>query len=116
MFRSAFRPFASFSSTRSGRAARYFHRITTDFVTHDVRGNLVTREVPVIIGNPGESYVLIEREVGFALRAASPFTSASAASAEDRCKMTFFHDSGHFGFGKLLECESFIQLTLTVRF
>lgn len=36
-----------------------------------------------------------------ALRAASPFTSASAASAEDRCKHTFFLDSQHFGFGKL---------------
>ncbi|KAJ5199664.1 hypothetical protein N7491_009538 [Penicillium cf. griseofulvum] len=99
MFRSASRPFASLPGTRSARAARYFHWITTDFITFDARGNLVTREVPVVIGNLGESYVLIEREVGIALRAASPFTSASAASAEDRFKLTFFQDSQHFGFG-----------------
>ena len=69
----------------------------------------MTRKVPIVIGNPGETYVLIEQEVGSALRAASPFISTSVASAEDRCKLTFFHDSQHFGFGTLLECESFSQ-------
>ncbi|KAJ5284798.1 hypothetical protein N7524_000104, partial [Penicillium chrysogenum] len=34
-----------------------------------------------------------------ALRAASPFVSTPVASAEDRCKLTFFHDSQHLGFG-----------------
>jgi hypothetical protein len=115
MFRSAFRPFSSLRCTRSARTARYFHRVTTDFITHD-RGNLVTRKVPIIIGNPGETYVLIEQGVGSALRAASPFISTSAASAEDRCKLTFFHDSQHFGFGTLSVCESFIQPRLTVFF
>lgn len=61
----------------------------------------------MIIGNPGETYVLIDTGVGTALRAASPFTSASAASAEDRCKLTFFHDSRHFGFGLRPICQIF---------
>ncbi|KAJ5921913.1 hypothetical protein N7516_009616 [Penicillium verrucosum] len=99
MFRSAFRPFSSLRYTRGARTARYFHRVTTDFITYNARGNLVTRKVPIIIGNPGETYVLIEIGVGSALRAASPFISTSAASTEDRCKLTFFHDSQHFGFG-----------------
>ncbi|KAJ5535391.1 hypothetical protein N7527_001645 [Penicillium freii] len=99
MFRSAFRPLSSFPWPRSARTARYFHHVTTDFITRDARGNVVTRKVPIIIGNPGEAYILIEREVGSALRAASPFISTSTASAEDRCKLTFFHDSQHFGFG-----------------
>ena len=60
--------------------------------------------------------VLIEQGVGSALRAASPFISASAASAEDRCKLTFFHDSQHFGFGTLSVYESFIQARLIVYF
>lgn len=101
MFRGAFWPLSSLHSTRSLRTARYFHQVTTYFVTHDARGNLVTRKVPIIIGNPGETYVLIETGIGSALRAASPFTFPSVASAEDRCKLTFFHDSQHFGFGKL---------------
>ncbi|KAJ5497767.1 hypothetical protein N7453_006818 [Penicillium expansum] len=99
MFRSAFRPFSSLQGTRSPRTARCFHKVTTDFVTHDARGNLVTRKVPIIIGDPEETYVLIEKGVGSALCAASPSTLASTASAEDRCKLTFFHDSLHFGFG-----------------
>ena len=109
MFRSAFRPFSSLRCTRSPLTARYFHHVTTDFITRDTGGNLVTRKVPIVIGNPGETYVLIEQEVGSALRAASPFISTSVASAEDRCKLTFFHDSQHFGFGTLLVCESFSQ-------
>jgi hypothetical protein len=63
--------------------------------------------VPVIIGNPGETYILIEQGVGSALRAASPYIPASTASAEEKCKLIFFHDSQHFGFGKLLVRKSF---------
>ncbi|CAG8930241.1 unnamed protein product [Penicillium salamii] len=107
MFRSAFRPFSSLRCTRSARTARYLHRVTTEFIIHDTRGNLVTRKVPILIGNPGETYVLIEIGVGDALRAASPFISTSVASAEDRCKITFFHDSQHFGFGTSSMCERF---------
>ncbi|KAJ5991647.1 hypothetical protein N7499_003359 [Penicillium canescens] len=99
MFRSALRPLSFLHCTRRAFTARYFHRVTTDFVTHDARGNLVSSKVPIIIGNPGEAYVLIEQVVGSALRAASPYISASAASAEERCKLTFFHDSQYFGFG-----------------
>lgn len=104
MFRSASRSF-SLRSTRNVRTARYFHRVTTNFINHDARGKIVARKVPVIIGDPGETYVLIDPGVGNALRAASPFTSTSVASAEDRCKLTFFHDSQHFGFVKLAVCE-----------
>lgn len=107
MFRSASRSFLY--SARCVRTARYFHRATTDFINHDAKGNLVTREVPVIIGNPGETYILVDPGVGSALYTASPFASTSAASAEDTCKLTFFHDSQHFGFGKLAACERFIQ-------
>lgn len=107
MFRCASRPFTPFQSIRSARGARCFHEIVTDFVTRDAGGNLVTRKVPIVIGNPGEAYVMIEPAIGNALRAASPLTSASMASAEDRCKITFFHDSRHFGFGKLLVWENF---------
>lgn len=113
MFRSAFRPLSSFPYPRSARSVRLLHHVITDFITYNARGNLVTRKVPVIVGDPGETYVLIEQEVGSALRAATPFMSASAASAEYRCKLTFSHDSQHFGFGTLLECESLMQPSLT---
>ncbi|KAL4807922.1 hypothetical protein BDV18DRAFT_136379 [Aspergillus unguis] len=96
MLRSASQPFFSLYK---GPSARYFHRVTAEFIHHDASGNLITRKVPCISGNPGESYVLIDPEIGSALRAASPLAPASAASAEERCKVTFFHDSRFFGFG-----------------
>ncbi|KAJ5496426.1 hypothetical protein N7463_008413 [Penicillium fimorum] len=46
-------------------------------------------KVPVVVGYPGETYVLIEQKVGSTLRAANPFTLASTTGAEDRCKLTF---------------------------
>lgn len=112
MFHCASWSFSSLYRTRSTHTARYFHRVTTDFINYNARGNLVARNVPVIVGNPGETYVLIDPGVGSALCAASPFTSASAACAKDRCKLTFFHDSQHFGFGKLSVWKSFIYLVL----
>jgi hypothetical protein len=59
------------------RSARLLYYIITDFITYNTRGNLVTRKVPVVIGDPGETFVLIEQEVGSALRAASPFMLVS---------------------------------------
>ncbi|KAJ5921443.1 hypothetical protein N7466_009769 [Penicillium verhagenii] len=98
MFRSAFRPIPPLRYTKTPCFARNFYWVTTDFIAHDERGNPVTRKVPIIIGDPEQNYVLIEQEVGSALRAASSLMSASAAISGDSCKLTFFHDSQHFGF------------------
>lgn len=114
MFCSAFRPLSSFP--RSVCNTRLLHHVTTDFITYNTSGNLVTRKVPVMIGDPGETYMLIEQEVGSALCATSPFISASVASVEDRYKLTFFHDSQHFGFDMLLVYKNLIQPALTVCF
>ncbi|KAJ5516109.1 hypothetical protein N7527_007669 [Penicillium freii] len=91
MFRSAFRPLSSFP--RRACNTRLLHLVTTDFINYNTSGNLVTRKVPVMIGDPGETYMLIEQEVGSALCA------TTAANVEYRYKLTFFHDSQHFGFG-----------------
>ncbi|RAL09231.1 uncharacterized protein BO97DRAFT_427708 [Aspergillus homomorphus CBS 101889] len=96
MFRSAVQSLYLLHTTRS---ARYFHRVTTNFINYDAQGDLLARKVPIIIGDPGQTYVLIDPTIGSALRAASPLTPASsAARAEDRCKLTFFHDLQYFGF------------------
>ena len=59
---------SSFHTTKNAHSARYFHRVTADLITHDVRGNLVREKVP-IMGNLRETYVLIDPGVGSALRA-----------------------------------------------
>ena len=65
MLHCASRPFSSLHGIKSARVkiarnACFFHRLTTDFTTHDARGNIVTKKVRMIIGNPGETYVLID--------------------------------------------------------
>jgi hypothetical protein len=92
------RPSLGFS--RRVTVARYFHRVTAEFLNYDAQGKPVSTKVPAIIGNPGETYVLIYPEIGRALRAGSP-RYASASGVEERCKLTFFHDSQHFGFGTI---------------
>ncbi|PGH26498.1 hypothetical protein AJ80_01812 [Polytolypa hystricis UAMH7299] len=97
MLRCAPRSFASPYSTRRVATARYLHRVTADFLNYDAGGNPVSTNVPIIVGNPGETYVLIYPEV--ALHAGSLLhASTSAISVKHRCKLTFFHDSQHFGF------------------
>ncbi|KAJ5577509.1 uncharacterized protein N7459_006473 [Penicillium hispanicum] len=99
MFRCAIRPFVSLPSPGRAAPARYFHRVTGDFLSHDTRGNPVSTKVPVIIGDPGETYVLIDPEIGRALRAGILLSDSTlATSVEDRCRLTFFHESRHFGF------------------
>ncbi|KAL4876951.1 hypothetical protein BJY04DRAFT_222627 [Aspergillus karnatakaensis] len=74
-----------------------------DFINYDAIGKLVTEVLSGFIGNPGESYVIVPTKVGFAFRAASP---VAFSAAQDTCKLTFFHDSNHFGF----EPESYPRL------
>lgn len=96
MFRNATRPLSRYFVTQGSRT-RHFHKITTDFITQDTTGNLVLKKVPVIIGNIGEAYVLIYPTVGEAFRDAS-FTAAT----QDRCKLSFFHNTQHFGLGETI--------------
>lgn len=114
MFRYASLPLPSLHGLKSTRFTRSFHRVTTDFINYDLNGKLASRKVSIIVGNPGETFVLIDPGVGTAIRDASPFASPSAASAESRCKITFFHDSQHFGFGWSSNRLGFIQPSLTI--
>ncbi|KAJ5963423.1 uncharacterized protein N7479_003299 [Penicillium vulpinum] len=96
MCRNAARPLSRYFVTQ-GSQTRHFHQITTDFITQDRTGKLVSKKVPVVLGNPGQAYVLIPPPVGEAFRDAS-----STAATQDRCRVSFFHDTQHFGLGKAL--------------
>lgn len=102
MFRFTAYSFVPLSRTRKLTAVRYLHRATGDFVNYDPKGSLSSTKVRILLGDPGETFVLIYPEIGHALHAGSLIhtCSTSATRAEDRCKLTFFHDSPHFGFGK----------------
>lgn len=95
MFRNAVRPLSRALARDS--PTRHFHHIATEFIALDATGRPVSEKVPVVIGNPGQAYVLISPSVGEAFRDAS-----STASTRDRCKLTFFHDTKHFGLSETL--------------
>ncbi|KAJ5426710.1 hypothetical protein N7465_001780 [Penicillium sp. CMV-2018d] len=102
MFRNAARPLSRYLVTQGSRS-RHFHEITTDFITQDTTGNFV----PVVIGKPGQAYVLIYPAVGENFRDAS-FTAATP----DRCKLPFFHNTQHFG----LESPGYPRLYVPTQF
>ncbi|PLB43279.1 hypothetical protein P170DRAFT_514539 [Aspergillus steynii IBT 23096] len=95
MFRSVFRPSRNYCLRLP--TFRLLHRVTADFSSHDTDGNLVTRKVPIVVGDPGEHYVLIFPEVGRALCAESH--ASAAATVRDKCKLMFCHNSRSFGAG-----------------
>ncbi|KAJ5634036.1 hypothetical protein N7528_001878 [Penicillium herquei] len=70
MLRCASPRFSSLNGLKSPRFTRHFHRVTTNFVDYDPSGNLDPKKVSIIVGDPGETYVLIDPGVGTAIRAA----------------------------------------------
>ncbi|DAA73865.1 TPA_exp: Uncharacterized protein A8136_3851 [Trichophyton benhamiae CBS 112371] len=84
---------------------RHFHQVTGDFTDYDAKGVPTTAKVPIIVGEPGQTYVLVPTDIGRAFHTASlalnePTTGTTSSGATDEtCKATFFHDSQHFGVG-----------------
>lgn len=88
----------------SGAVRRHFHQATGDFTSYDVKGVPTTTKVPIIVGEPGQTYVLVPTDIGRAFHTASlelnePTRGISAEATDETCKATFFHDSQHFGVG-----------------
>jgi hypothetical protein len=98
------RPLAPPFSSRRPAGARCLHQVRGNFIDDDAKGPLVSTKVPIVLGDPGQTFVLVMPDIGRALYAASlhhakSTTSGGSKPTEDRCKVTFFHDSQHFGFG-----------------
>ena len=82
---------------RPGAAhARAIHEATAEFTKAGPDGTLVTEQVSLDIGNPGEAYVLIPPEIGYALQASGP---PALNQRPDRLTLRFFHDTQHFALG-----------------
>lgn len=65
MFRRLCQPSASLYRARRIPLARQFHEVTADFLNyHHTRGNLITEKIPIVIGDPGQSYIMVYPKVG----------------------------------------------------
>ena len=100
MLRAGLRHLVAFRRTGLALRARGFHVATADFVNRGVNGELVTRQVSIRIGEPGESYVLVSPDVGEALQAGSASSNGFTPIEESaKSAMSFFHDTQHFAHG-----------------
>ncbi|KAF9730013.1 hypothetical protein PMIN01_11946 [Paraphaeosphaeria minitans] len=95
---------------RHTAAARAIHVASAELTNVGPDGTLVTEEVSIRVGDPGEAYVLIPTEVGNALRAGSRLSNSSSAFLErlDRFKMSFFHDTQHFASESSPSCPRLV--------
>ena len=76
---------------------RAYHTAKAEFTNLGPQGTLVSKEVTIQVGDPGEAYVLIPTEVGYALRTSSCLANSSAPPKRpDRLSLSYFHETQHF--------------------
>ncbi|KAL2670645.1 hypothetical protein Neosp_014433 [[Neocosmospora] mangrovei] len=76
---------------------RSFHERKADLVTLGANGSLETRKLDVITGDPHEAYVIVDRNVGFAMRSAIvKQTESSLTTNAEKIPLVFHHHSRHF--------------------
>lgn len=93
LFRFAIRPPSYAAATRA------CHVATGKFSSLEPDGTLVMKDVSIRVGDPGEAYVLIPKEVGYALQASGHLTN-TLSKRSDRFALSYFHDTQHFALGK----------------
>lgn len=96
LFRAAVGPFYYVATTRT------CHIATGKFTNLESDGKLATKQVSIRVGDPGQTYVLIPTEVGFAVQASSCLAKTSSAALPehpDRLALKYFHDTQHFALG-----------------
>lgn len=63
-----------------------------DFTTFDANGSLVHRQIKTFVGDPGQAYVIFEKEVGFAMSSViAQQTGLSLASDVEKIPLVFYH-------------------------
>ncbi|RSL73917.1 hypothetical protein CEP54_000142 [Fusarium duplospermum] len=90
--------------TRVNHAYQYrrFHERKADFVTLNANGSLETRKLDVITGDPNEAYVMVDRDIGFAVRSAiAKHTEFPLAPDAEKVPLIFHHQSRHFVYHTL---------------
>ncbi|PQK11502.1 hypothetical protein BB8028_0003g01270 [Beauveria bassiana] len=76
---------------------RTFHSAKADFITLNSRGSLTSKQIDIFIGDPGQAFVIFERDVGFAMKSSiTQQVGKSLASDLEKVPLTFFHKSKYF--------------------
>ena len=82
---------------------RAFHDAKADFIFYGSRGSLTTRKLDIFIGDPHETYIIFDKDVGFALKSAiAKQAGVPLPSDLEKLPLSFFHDSLHFANGNVI--------------
>ncbi|KAH8686623.1 hypothetical protein GQ44DRAFT_780937 [Phaeosphaeriaceae sp. PMI808] len=89
---------------------RAFHDATAEFTKLGPEGTFVTKEVSIRVGDPGDAYICIPPEVGYALQASGCLTNSPSALPKllDRFALSYFHDTQHFALDLSPSCPRLV--------
>lgn len=88
---------------------RRYHSAIAKFTTIDSKGTSVSCDTGIMVGEPGESYVYIEPEVGKAIKSAVTHQLGSVVAGHPKTlPLQFYHGSNHFAHGEY--CLDFDRL------
>ncbi|GAB0138173.1 hypothetical protein EsDP_00006417 [Epichloe bromicola] len=77
--------------------SRLYHTATAKFTTIDAKGIPISYNTGIMVGEPEESYVYVEPEVGNAIESAIFHQLKSGAPSHPKTlPLQFHHDSHHF--------------------
>lgn len=97
------RPFANkFTGLRKQigiGSSRHYYQATAEFICWGPNGKLEKRKVPIKIGDPQNTYVMIPPDIGHALQASTLLGHTTPAQVKDRSKLIFYHETQHFAHG-----------------
>ncbi|EFQ91164.1 hypothetical protein PTT_12075 [Pyrenophora teres f. teres 0-1] len=105
------RPLRAVIDRRSrAAAARWCHSTTATFAKPSLEGIVVNKKVSIAIGDPGEAYVCIPAEIGYALQASRSLARnpSTPPNRPDRLALSYFHDTQHFALDSSPDCPRLV--------
>ncbi|KAH8707339.1 hypothetical protein HC256_010614 [Beauveria bassiana] len=85
---------------------RTFHSAKADFITLNSRGSLTSKQIDIFIGDPGQAFIIFNRDIGFAMKSSITQQAGISLSSDlEKVPLTFFQKSRYFAhekYGKLL--------------
>lgn len=81
---------------------RHLYQASADFIRFGPNGKIEKSKVPIRVGDPESTFVMIPTDVGHALQARDLLGQSSTAQTQDRSKLVSHHDTQHFANGIFL--------------
>ncbi|TQV90513.1 hypothetical protein IF1G_10836 [Cordyceps javanica] len=89
----------SYRSAGAFYPTRTFHSAKADFITLNSRGSLISKQIDIFIGDPGQAFIIFNRDIGFAMKSSITQQAGISLSSDlEKVALTFFHESKYFAY------------------